>query len=56
MAFTATDEDGTNWHFAGVHRREITWDQANALAGLAQPVKYQGAISNLARDAYSKVR
>jgi N-acetylmuramoyl-L-alanine amidase len=53
VAFTATDEDGQNWHFGGVWRRAITWDQANGLAQLAKAVTYEGHISNEVRDAYT---
>jgi N-acetylmuramoyl-L-alanine amidase len=52
MAYTATDENNITWLFAGVWRKPITWDQANGLATLAQPVKYEGHISNEIRDAY----
>lgn len=55
MGFTATDENNETWIFAGCYRRKVSWDQANYLAGLAQPVKYQGNISNLGRDAYKDV-
>lgn len=52
--FTATGPDGQNWHLAGVWKRKVTWDQANALASLAEPAKvpFLGAISQVPLDAY----
>jgi hypothetical protein len=54
MSFTATDANNVTWLFAGAWRRPITWDQANALAELAEPIKYQGAIGDTARDAFEE--
>lgn len=55
MAYTATDDTGQNWHIAGVWRRPISWDQANALAALAPPaaVPFLGAIPRPALEAYT---
>lgn len=55
MAFTCTAPDNTTWLVAGVWRRKITWDQANALAALAEPVPYQGGMPQAALDAYQQV-
>lgn len=52
MAFTATDSRQQTWLIAGVFRRPISWDQANALTQLAQPVAYQGAIDDTVLGAY----
>ena len=53
MGFTATGPDGTIWHCAGTTRRRVSWDTANALAGLASPVKYAGAIGPEALAGFS---
>jgi hypothetical protein len=55
MAFTCTAPDNTTWLVAGVWRKKVTWDQANALAALAQPVPYQGQMPQAALDAYEPV-
>lgn len=57
MAFTATGPDGQIWHLAGVFRRPISQDQANALSVLADPatVPYLGSISAVALAGYADV-
>ena len=55
MAFTCTAPDNTTWLVAGVWRKEVSWDQANALAALASPVPYQGQMPQAALDAYAPV-
>jgi hypothetical protein len=53
MSFTATDEQNQTWLFGGSWRTALSdWEQVNALQGLAQPVPYNGMISNFCRDAY----
>jgi hypothetical protein len=54
MAFTATDPRNQNWHFAGVFRTPITWDQVNALAAQADraATPYLGHITETALQAY----
>jgi hypothetical protein len=55
MAFTCTGPDNGTWLVAGVWRRRISWEMANALALLAQPVPYQGKMPQAALDAYEPV-
>ena len=54
--YTATDDRGQNWHIAGVWRKPITWEQANALAALAPPatVPFLGAIPRTALEGYAE--
>ena len=54
MAFTCTAPDNTTWLVAGVWRKEISWSQANALAGLASPVPYHGKMPQEALEAYAE--
>lgn len=54
MAYTATGPGNQTWLVAGVWRKKITWDEANRLAGLAQPVPYNGHIDQGILDAYQE--
>lgn len=57
VGFTVTGPDNSTWFLAGVERRLISWDQANALAGLSAPatVPYLGYIPTEALEAYRDV-
>lgn len=54
MGFTAQDNRGQVWHLAGVWRRPITMDMANALSVLAPPatVPFLGGLTDAALNAY----
>jgi hypothetical protein len=56
MAYTATDPGNQTWLVSGVWKRKITWDQANKLAALADPVPYNGSIDKQTLDAYEEAK
>jgi len=56
MAYTATGPDNQTWLVSGVWKRKISWDQANKLTELADPVPYNGSIDKALLDCYQDAK